>query len=80
MASPVEKVSIHLGKLYENIKANYYDEAVKNADICSLIKDNFPIDCILTAEKKDFAAHKIVLEAVSSYLKVIFKEFVILWL
>lgn len=78
--SPGDKITIHLGELHENIKSKIYEEAVKFTNIIRIVKENMPVDCILTAERKDFRAHKVILQAVSTYLKVIIYDFAFLWL
>jgi hypothetical protein len=81
MASPVEKITIQLNEFQNQIKSKIYDGIVNSENaVCQLVKDNFPFDCILTAERKEVNAHRIILQAVSPYLKVISNDFAILWL
>jgi BTB/POZ domain len=80
MASPVEKITIQLKEFHDKIKSKIYDGIVMSENVCELVKENFPFDCILMAERKEVKAHKTILQAVSPYLKVILNGFAILWL
>lgn len=72
MASPVEKVTIALKEFHEKIKSNIYNEVMKGTNVCSVINSYLPCDCILTVEKQDIKCHKVILQAVSTHLKVKF--------
>jgi hypothetical protein len=70
MSASLNKIAIETKEFHEKVKSNIYDEIIGRLDICRLVTDNFPADCILTAEKQDINAHKMILEAVSAHLKV----------